>query len=102
MSDLLECLLACRFSELCGELIKQNQTLTLNITSLVVPSDTTDAALCTEATRVRRELIRQALLGQAFALQACHRVRDLEWVVEQVRENTKTPLCGKRDGAVPS
>ena len=32
--------------------------------------------------KARRELIRRLALAQALALQACHRVRDLEWLVE--------------------
>ena len=36
-----------------------------------------------ETERERRELIRLVSLGQALALQACHRVRDLPWLVDQ-------------------
>jgi hypothetical protein len=90
-----------KMRELCGEIIKQSQALAMQVTALVQPNDPDDEALCAEATRARREMIRLVVLGQALALQACHRVRDLNWLIEQgllVRDSREVVALEKIEG----
>ena len=72
--------------ELCGNIIENSLNTAMHVAVFFVrpPSGRADAADAErELQRTREDLIRLIGLGQALALQAAHRVRDLDWVIEQ-------------------
>ena len=75
-----------KMRELCGNIIENSLNTAMHVAVFFVrpPSGRADAADAErELQRTREDLIRLIGLGQALALQAAHRVRDLDWVIEQ-------------------
>ncbi|KAH8061254.1 hypothetical protein JL721_8915 [Aureococcus anophagefferens] len=71
-----------RMRELCGNVIEAAQNSAMHIAIFVVRRPADDAAGEAELERTRHELVRLIGLAVALVLQACHRVRDLDWLAE--------------------
>lgn len=69
--------------ELCGNIIEASQDVAMHVAVFYVNplEDNNDGKKKLKLARL--DMIRLVGLGQALALQACHRVRDLDWVIEQ-------------------
>ena len=71
-----------RMRELCGNVIEAAQNSAMHIAIFVVRRPADDAAGEAALERTRHELVRLIGLAVALVLQACHRVRDLDWLAE--------------------
>ena len=71
-----------RMRELCGNVIENAQNSAMHVAIFVVRPPTADAAGEARLERTRHDLIRLIGLGVALVLQACHRERDLEWLID--------------------
>mmetsp|Transcript_82355 Transcript_82355/g.255969 ORF Transcript_82355/g.255969 Transcript_82355/m.255969 type:complete len:379 (+) Transcript_82355:110-1246(+) len=72
-----------KMRELCGNIIESSQNTAMHVAVFFVnepPGAEDGAAALREA---RRHLVRLLGLAQALALQACHRVRDFNWLIER-------------------
>lgn len=69
--------------ELCGNIVEAQQNAAIHVAVFFVkePPEAKDGAAALRA--ARRDLVRLLALGQALALQACHRVRDHGWLIER-------------------
>jgi len=67
--------------ELCGNIVEASENTALHVAVFFVrpPRGEGDGAAALQA--ARRDLIRLLGLGHALTLQACHRVRDHEWLI---------------------
>lgn len=72
-----------KMRELCGNIIEQSQNAAMHVAVFIVkaPSEDEDGILALRD--ARRNLLRLLGLGQALALQACHRVRDHGWLIDR-------------------
>ena len=68
--------------ELCGNVIEAAQNSAMHVAIFVVRRPADDAAGEAALERTRHELVRLIGLAVALVLQACHRVRDLDWLAE--------------------
>lgn len=66
--------------ELCGDIVEQMQNTALQIAVYFIhePKDGGN----TDVRAARRDLVRLLALGHALTLQACHRVRDHDWLIK--------------------
>jgi len=69
--------------EHCGNVVEASQNAAMHVAVFFVrePRGAADGAAALRA--ARRELVRLLGLGHALTLQACHRVRDHEWLIER-------------------
>lgn len=67
--------------ELCGNITEEMQNTALHVAVFFIHTPKKGGASAVRD--ARRDLIRLLALGNALALQACHRVRDLDWLIDK-------------------
>eukprot|EP00933_Yihiella_yeosuensis_P072164 TRINITY_DN8048_c0_g1_i1.p1 TRINITY_DN8048_c0_g1~~TRINITY_DN8048_c0_g1_i1.p1 ORF type:complete len:401 (-),score=60.99 TRINITY_DN8048_c0_g1_i1:193-1395(-) len=72
-----------KMRELCGNITESSLNTAMHVAAFMIIEPPIDKGGAAALRAARRDLIRLLALGQALTLQACHRVRDLDWLIER-------------------